>query len=169
MDFINKNRELAIVISSYLSLATTVLFLMILYNSDFILTGDHLASANKNAAAIISLIIWSVMFGLMLIPAISNTRQLIVKNIHKRKAKPTKATSNTSLFPFYSNTKLIILLGTAASIAQSIFIALSINSSSFALVLFWGIMLGITLISSFFLYKLSKLHSNTFSASNENS
>jgi hypothetical protein len=168
MEFINKNRELTIVISSYLSLAIIVLFLVVLYKSDFILTGDHLASANKNAAATISLIIWSVMFGIMVMGTLLNTLRLVIKTINHRKITPSETATNTSRMFSYINTKIIFTLGIIGLILQSVFIALSVNSGSFALVLFWGIMLGITLISSFLLYKQSKLHSNTFSASKEN-
>ena len=156
MELINKNRELVIAISSYLSLAIIVLFLVVLYKSDFILTGDHLASTNKNAAATISLIIWSVMFGIMLMTTLLNSLRLIAKNMNKGKVIPNEATANTSLFPFYSNTKLFNILVAFGAIVQSIFIALSVNSGSFALVVFWGVMLGITLISYFYHYSEGK-------------
>ena len=149
---VKKNRELASVISSYPALVISALFLMLLYKNDHMLTGDHLASANKNAAATISAIIWSVMFGLMLMVSILNTGRLIVKNMNQGKVIPTEATTNTSLFPFNLNNKILIILGAFGAILQSIFIALSIKSGGFALVVFWGVMLGITLGSYLYLY-----------------
>jgi len=169
MEFINKNRELINVISSYIVLVGIVLFLVVLYKSDHTLTGDHLASAKKNAAATISLIIWSVMFGIMLIPTIINTLRFVLKTINQGKITPSEAAANTSRIFSYIKTKIIITLGTIGLIIQSVFIALSVNSGSFALVVFWGVMLGITLLSSLSLYTQSKKHTNTFSASDENS
>ncbi len=156
MELINKNRELVIVIGSYITLVWISLFLVVLYNTDHILTRDHLASAKKNAAATVSVIIWSVMFGIMLMTTILNTLRLIVKNMNNGKVMPTEATTNTSLFPFYSNTKLFNILVAFGAILQSIFIALSVNSGRFALVVFWGVVLGITLISYFYHYSEGK-------------
>ena len=152
MEPLKKNRELAGVIGSYTALVISALFLVVLYKNDHILTGDHLASAQKNAAATISGIIWSVMFGLMMLTIIINTHRLLVKIKNQGKVIPTEATTNTSLFPFNLNNKILIILGAFGAILQSIFIVLSIKSGGFALVVFWGVMLGITLGSYLYLY-----------------
>ena len=151
METLKKNRELASFISSYTALVISALFLVVLYKNDHILTGDQLASAQKNAAATISAIIWSVMFGVMLLATIINTHRFLVKNMNQGKVIPTEATTNTSLFPFNLNNKILIILGAFGAILQSIFIVLSIKSGGFALVVFWGVMLGITLVSFLFI------------------
>lgn len=152
MEPLKKNRELASVISSYPALFIPALFLVVSYKYGDMLTGDHLASAQKIAAINVSLIIWSVMFGMVLIATIINTLRLIVKNKNQGKVLPTEATTNTSIFPFYSNIKLVNLLGALGAILQSIFIALSVNSGRLVLVVFWGVMLGITLSSYLYFY-----------------
>lgn len=161
MEPLKKNRELAI-FSSYPALVISALFLVFSYKYGDMLTGDHLASAQKIAAINISLIIWSVMFGIAMIATLINTLRLIAKNMNQGKVIPTEATTNTSLSPFYSNTKLVIILGTFGVILQSIFIALSVNSGRLALVVLWGVMLGITLVS--YLYLQSEIKRRKASA-----
>lgn len=151
MELLKKNRELAI-FSSYPALVISALFLVFSYKYGDMLTGDHLASAQKIAAINISLIIWSVMFGIMLMATIINTLRLIVKNMHQGKVISTEATTNTSLSPFYSNTKLVNILAALGAILQSIFIALSVNSGRLSLVVLWGVLLGITLVSYLYLH-----------------
>jgi hypothetical protein len=41
-----------------------------------------------------------------LMTTLLNSLRLIAKNMNKGKVIPNEATANTSLFPFYSNTKL---------------------------------------------------------------
>lgn len=116
------------------------------------LTGDLLASAYKNAAAIIPTIIFSVMFGAMLMTTVLSTIRLVVKIMNQGKVIPVESTTNTSLLAFFSNTKWVTILVTIGIISQSFSIALSLNYGGFSSVVIWGVMLGITLISYFYLY-----------------
>ncbi len=151
MELLKKNRELAIVISSYLTLVFLALLLGFSYKNGDMLTGDYLPSAKKIAAVNISVIIFSVMFGMHLIATIINTHRLKVKNKNQGKVISTEATTNTSIFPFNLNNKIVIILAAFGAILQSIFIALSVNSGRLAFVVFWGVMLGITLVSYLFI------------------
>ena len=162
MEPLKKNRELAIVISSYPALVIPALFVVVSYKYGNMLTGDHLASAQKIAAIYIPLIVFSVMFGIALIGTLIKTLRLIAKTKNQGKVVPTEATTNTSLSSFYSNTKLVNILGALGVILQSIFIALSLNSGRLALVVFWGVMLGITLVS--YLYLQSEIKRRKASA-----
>lgn len=156
MELIKKNRELAIIIGSFIGSFSSLLgltyFLVTLYKTDHMLTGDHLASAYKNVAAIIPTIIFSVMFGAMLMTTVLSTIRLVVKIMNQGKVIPVESTTNTSLLAFFSNTKWVTILVTIGIISQSFSIALSLNYGGFASVVIWGVMLGITLISYFYLY-----------------
>lgn len=156
MELIKKNRELAIIIGSFIGSFSSLLgltyFLVTLYKTDYMLTGDHLASAYKNVAAIIPTIIFSVMFGAMLMTTVLSTIRLVVKIMNQGKVIPVESTTNTSLLAFFSNTKWVTILVTIGIISQSFSIALSLNYGGFASVVIFGVMLGITLISYFYLY-----------------
>ncbi|MDA3944607.1 MAG: hypothetical protein PF694_13835 [Bacteroidetes bacterium] len=152
MELIKKNRELAIVISSYPTLGVFAFFLVTLYKTDHMLTGDHLASAYKNAAAIIPTIIFSVMFGAMLMTTILSTIRLVVKIMNQGKVMPTESTTNTSLPTFFSNLKLVTILVSVGIISLSISIALSVDYGGFTSVVIFGVMLGMILISYFDIY-----------------
>ena len=152
MEFTKKNLELALVISSYTSLIFITFFLVTLYKTDYMLTGDHLASAYKNAAAIIPTIIFSVMFGAMLMSTILNTIRLVGKILNQGKVMPTESATNTLFLPFFLNTKLLNIFVSIGIISLAVSIALSIDYGGFASVVLWGVLLGMTLISYFYLY-----------------
>ena len=152
MEFTKKNLELALVISSYTSLIFITFFLVTLYKTDYMLTGDHLASAYKNAAAIIPTIIFSVMFGAMLMSTILNTIRLVGKILNQGKVMPTESATNTLFLPFFLNTKLLNIFVSIGIISLAVSIALSIDYGGFASVVLWGVLLGMTLISYFPLY-----------------
>jgi hypothetical protein len=152
MEHLKKNRELAIIIGSFSSLLFLTYFLVTLYTSDHMLTGDHLANAYENAAAIIPTIIFSVMFGAMLMTTVLSTLRLIVKKMNQGKVMPTESTTNTSLPTFFSNLKLVTILVSVGIISLSISIALSVDYGGFTSVVFFGVMLGILLISYLHIY-----------------
>ncbi|MDD4086937.1 MAG: hypothetical protein PHP48_06815 [Bacteroidales bacterium] len=153
MEHLKKNPELAIIIGSFSSFMFIAFFLVTLYKTDHMLTGDHLASAYKNVAAIIPTIIFSVMFGAMLMTTVLSTIRLVVKIMNQGKVIPVESTTNTSLLAFFSNTKWVItILVTIGIISLCISIALSVDYGGFSSVVIWGVMLGITLISYFYLY-----------------
>ena len=152
MEFTKKNLELALVISSYTSLIFITFFLVTLYKTDYMLTGDHLASAYKNAAAIIPTIIFSVMFGAMLMSTILNTIRLVGKILNQGKVMPTESATNTLFLPFFLNTKLLNIFVSIGIISLAVSIALSIDYGGFASVVIWSVLLGMTLISYFPLY-----------------
>lgn len=152
MEHLKKNPELAIIIGSFSSLIGSAFFLVTLYKTDHMLTGDHLASAYKNAAAIIPAIIFSVMFGAVLTTIILSTIRLVVKERNRGKVMPTESTTYTSLPTFFSNLKLVTILVSVGIISLSISIALSVDYGGFSSVVIFGAMLGMILISYFYLY-----------------
>jgi len=152
MEFTKKNLELALVISSYPVLVGIALFLVSLYKTDHMLTGDHLASAYKNAAAVIPTIIFSVMFGATLMSTILNTIRLVGKILNQGKVMPTESATNTLFLPFFLNTKLLNIFVSIGIISLAVSIALSIDYGGFASVVIWSVLLGMTLISYFPLY-----------------
>jgi len=149
MEFTKKNLELAIIIGSFSSFLFIVFFLVTLYKSDHMLTGDHLANAYENAAAIIPTIIFSVMFGATLMSTILNTIRLVGKILNQGKVMPTESATNTLFLPFFLNSKLLNIFVSIGIISLAVSIALSIDYGGFASVVFFGVMLGIILISYF--------------------
>lgn len=152
MEHLKKNLELVSIISSFLSLLIITLFLVNLYTSDHMLTGDHSSNVYKNAAAIIPTIIFSVMLGAMLMTIILSTLRMIAKKMNKGKVKPTESNTNALFLPFFLNTKLLNIFVFIGIISLAVSIALSIDYGGFASVVVFGVMLGILLFSYFYLY-----------------
>jgi len=152
MEHLKKNPELVSIISSFSSLLFITLFLVTLYTSDHMLTGDHSSNAYKNAAAIIPTIIFSVMFGAMLMTIILSTLRMIVKKMNQGKVKLTEPNTNALFLPFFLNTKLLNIFVLIGIISLAVSIALSIDYGGFASVVVFGVMLGILLFSYFYLY-----------------
>ncbi|MDY0085912.1 MAG: hypothetical protein RBR84_08365 [Bacteroidales bacterium] len=152
MEHLKKNPELAIIIGSFSSFMFIAFFLVTLYKSDHMLTGDHLANAYENAAAIIPTIIFSVMFGATLMSTILSTIRLVGKILNQGKVMPTESATNTLFLPFFLNTKMLNIFVSIGIVSLAILIALSIDYGGFASVVIWSVLLGITLISYFYLY-----------------
>lgn len=152
MEHLKKNPELAIIIGSFSSFMFIAFFLVTLYKSDHMLTGDHLANAYENAAAIIPTIIFSVMFGATLMSTILSTIRLVGKILNQGKVMPTESATNTLFLPFFLNTKMLNIFVSIGIVSLAILIALSIDYGGFASVVIWSVLLGMTLISYFPLY-----------------
>lgn len=152
MEHLKKNPDFAIVAGSFSSLLIITLFLVNLYTSDHMLTGDHSSNAYKNAAAIIPTIIFSVMLGANLMTIILSTLLLIVKKMNQGKVKPTESNTNALFLPFFLNTKLLNIFVLIGILSLAVSIALSIDYGGFASVVVFGVMLGMLLFSYFYLY-----------------
>ncbi|MBU1368434.1 MAG: hypothetical protein KJ578_14875 [Bacteroidetes bacterium] len=156
MEHLKKNLEIAIIIGSFSSLIGSAFFLVTLYKTDHMLTGDQLTNAYENVAAIIPTIIFSVMFGAVLTTIILSTIRLVVKERNRGKVMPTESTTNTSLPTFFSNLKLVTILVSVGIISLSISIALSVDYGGFSSVVIFGVMLGMILFSYLYIYLVIK-------------
>ncbi|MDN5350925.1 MAG: hypothetical protein PWQ54_2321 [Bacteroidales bacterium] len=63
---------------------------------------------------------------------------------------------NSSLYNLFLSRKIIVTLGTLGAAIQIVFIKFVVNSGKLTLVVFWSLMLGITLFSYLYLYNASK-------------
>jgi len=136
MDFLTKYREEIIFVNGVLS---------------FILSGALLV-LSYSYEVVVSTIIFSVILGMALIPFIGNTFRLLSKIRKKERITPDESIQNSSLHNLLLNRKIIVTFGTIGVVFQIVFIALSVISGRLILVVFWSLMLGITLFSYLYFY-----------------